>query len=423
MTEVSDRAAEVRSRRVPGVEARAGKFPGPSLIPALNAIQARLGWLPREELEELARDARRPRYEIEGLISFYPHFRTDAAAEGGAARLPRPVLLAARRRGPARRAAGALRRGRRRRAGRGVLPGPLRHRPGGRGERAPGPVERRRTRWSPAPAATASGDARRKTRDRAVAERPLPGRVRGRRALRHAARAAGRRARRRTTIVATLKDSGLRGMGGAGFPTGQKWELVRGAQPGDVEVRDLQRRRVRAGHLQGPPDPGHPAAPGAGGPAAGHGRGRRRAGLGLHPPRVRPRGARPARRDRRAARGRRHRAGRLRQRAAAGRRGVRLPRRLHPRRGDRAAGVHGGPPRRAAQQAAVPRQLRPARPPDADQLGRDLRRRAGDRAARRAVVGRAGRRRVGRAGSSSPSPGTSSGPTSTACRWAPPSAS
>ena len=56
---------------------RAGKFPGPSLIPALNAIQARRGWLPREELEELAREARRPRYEIEGLISFYPHFRTE----------------------------------------------------------------------------------------------------------------------------------------------------------------------------------------------------------------------------------------------------------------------------------------------------------------------------------------------------------
>ena len=81
MTEVTDRAAEIRSRRVPGVEARAGKFPGPSLIPALNAIQARVGWLPREELEELARDTRRPRYEIEGLISFYPHFRTSPPAK------------------------------------------------------------------------------------------------------------------------------------------------------------------------------------------------------------------------------------------------------------------------------------------------------------------------------------------------------
>ena len=63
--------------RAPGVEARAGKFPGPSLIPALNAIQERVGWLPREELVALSRDVRRPLYEIEGLVSFYPHFRAD----------------------------------------------------------------------------------------------------------------------------------------------------------------------------------------------------------------------------------------------------------------------------------------------------------------------------------------------------------
>ena len=64
--------------RVPGVEARAGKFPGPSLVPALTAIQERVGWLPREELVALANDVHRPLYEIEGLISFYPHFRTSA---------------------------------------------------------------------------------------------------------------------------------------------------------------------------------------------------------------------------------------------------------------------------------------------------------------------------------------------------------
>src|SRR5260221_9359496 len=29
-------------------------------------------------------------------------------------------------------------------------------------------------------------------------------------------------------LIAALKESGLRGMGGAGFPTGAKWELVRG---------------------------------------------------------------------------------------------------------------------------------------------------------------------------------------------------
>ncbi|HYM58766.1 MAG TPA: NAD(P)H-dependent oxidoreductase subunit E, partial [Solirubrobacteraceae bacterium] len=63
--------------RVPGTEARDGKFPGPSLIPALYAIQREHGWLPRETLTELSRELRRPLYEIEGLISFYPHFRTE----------------------------------------------------------------------------------------------------------------------------------------------------------------------------------------------------------------------------------------------------------------------------------------------------------------------------------------------------------
>ena len=62
---------------VPGVEARAGKFRGPSLIPMLMEIQGRLGWLPREELETLAREQKRPLYEIQGLVSFYPHFRTE----------------------------------------------------------------------------------------------------------------------------------------------------------------------------------------------------------------------------------------------------------------------------------------------------------------------------------------------------------
>jgi formate dehydrogenase beta subunit len=67
--------------RPPGTEARAGKFPGPSLIPVLTAIQREHGWLPREELVKLSQEARRPLYEIEGLISFYPHFRTEPPAK------------------------------------------------------------------------------------------------------------------------------------------------------------------------------------------------------------------------------------------------------------------------------------------------------------------------------------------------------
>ena len=62
---------------LPGVEARNGRFRGPSLIPMLMEIQERHGWLPREELEALSREQKRPLYEIEGLVSFYPHFRTE----------------------------------------------------------------------------------------------------------------------------------------------------------------------------------------------------------------------------------------------------------------------------------------------------------------------------------------------------------
>ena len=50
--------------RIPGTEARDGKFPGPSLMPALTALQREHGWLPREELEALSRETHRPLYEI-----------------------------------------------------------------------------------------------------------------------------------------------------------------------------------------------------------------------------------------------------------------------------------------------------------------------------------------------------------------------
>ena len=188
---VTDRAAQVAGPAGAGVEARAGKFPGPSLIPALNAIQARLGWLPREELEELARDTRRPRYEIEGLISFYPHFRTAP---------PPKVALHVCHDLPC-----FLRDGEARLA-------ELRERYGedaevelvevsclGRCDIAPAVAVNER----PAPigdadtlvAAARAGDVgigAAQRAHRAVAERPLPGRVGGRRAVHHAARAAGR---------------------------------------------------------------------------------------------------------------------------------------------------------------------------------------------------------------------------------------
>jgi formate dehydrogenase/NADH-quinone oxidoreductase subunit F len=226
MTLSPERAAGVRARWVPGVEGRAGKFPGPSLIPALNAIQARLGWLPREELEELAREVRRPRYEIEGIVSFYPHFRTSPPPKvalhvchdlscwlrGGEDRIaevkakygedtdvelvevsclgrcdvapaadvnehPAPVsdvdeLVAA--------------------------------------ARADGVAEasapRRTEPWPNDPYPAGTGVGERYTSLRALLSGELS----------------------TADVVATLSEAGLRGMGGAGFPTGKKWELVAG---------------------------------------------------------------------------------------------------------------------------------------------------------------------------------------------------
>jgi NADH:ubiquinone oxidoreductase subunit F (NADH-binding)/NADH:ubiquinone oxidoreductase subunit E len=226
MTLSPERAGQAGARWVPGVEGRAGKFPGPSLIPALNAIQARLGWLPREELEELAREARRPRYEIEGLISFYPHFRTTP---------PRKVALHVchdlscwARSGEDRIAELRDRYGEDTdvefvevsclgrcdvapAAAVNEHPGPVSGvdslvaaaRDDGVGE----PVAASRTKpWPNDPYPAGSDVAERYASLRALLRGEL----------------------RTEDIVATLSESGLRGMGGAGFPTGKKWELVAG---------------------------------------------------------------------------------------------------------------------------------------------------------------------------------------------------
>ena len=210
-------------RRVPGVEARAGKFPGPSLIPALHAIQDRVGWLPREELVTLSRDVRRPLYEIEGLISFYPHFLTEP---------PKKVVLhvchdlSCWLQGADERIAA------------------LRERYGqdaeidlaevsciGRCDAAPAaavnscPVladEADALITAARAGQTAAGRLRRYGGDAPWPNDPYaPGEQRYgvlRRLLSGDLDAA--------QIIGTLQDAGLRGLGGAGFPTGKKWELV-----------------------------------------------------------------------------------------------------------------------------------------------------------------------------------------------------
>ena len=369
---------------VPGVEARAGRFPGPSLIPKLTAIQREHGWLPREELVKLSRDERRPLYEIEGVISFYPHFRTE---------LRRKVELTV-----CQDLSCWLHGGEERLA-------ELRSRYGddvevefhevsclGRCDIAPAvavnerpaPVAEAETlveeaRSGPLPPAGARTSGERWPND------PYEPMARDYRLLR--AVLSGEPVGEQ--IVAELKESGLRGMGGAGFPTGTKWELVAKqearpkyaicnadeSEPGTFKDRQImaeQPHLVLEGMLIGM------AVTGAdkGWVFIRHEYGpeeevlreeiERLRGLGVLD------GSRP--RDRR----------------------LRLARRLHPRRGVGADRVHGGPPRRAAQQTALPRRVRAVGQADADELGRDVRPRAGDPRARLGVVeGSGGERRNG----------------------------
>ena len=220
-------------RQVPGVEARAGKFPGPSLIPALNAIQARLGWLPREELEELARTMRRPRYEIEGLISFYPHFRTTPPAKVA---INVCHDLSCWLRSADDRIAEV-----RERYGDDTEIELVEVSCLGRCDIAPALA----VNEQPAPVAdvhalvdaargaelaevTVTGRAEPWPNDPYQAGSDVSTRYASLRALLAGEMSA-------ESVVATLEDSGLRGMGGAGFPTGKKWGLVASAEPGGVK--------------------------------------------------------------------------------------------------------------------------------------------------------------------------------------------
>jgi formate dehydrogenase beta subunit len=233
---------------VPGVEARAGKFPGPSLIPALHAIQERVGWLPREELEALARDVRRPLYEIEGLISFYPHFRTKPArkvtlrachdlscwlqgADDRIAALRQrygddaevdfgevscigrcddaPAVVVNERPAPA--------------GGADALVAAARNGPGTGGPG--GAADHATTTAGPGDGTGGAG------RTAAQAQTTWPNDPYGPGQERYQAlRALLSGQISGDQVIAALQESGLRGMGGAGFPAGRKWALVAAQQ-------------------------------------------------------------------------------------------------------------------------------------------------------------------------------------------------
>ncbi len=214
-------------RRAPGAEARNGRFPGPSLIPALHAIQERRGWLPREELVALSQEAGRPLYEIQGLVSFYPHFRTEPP--------PRVSLHLCHDLSCWLREGDDGIAGLRQRydddadvevrevscLGRcDIAPAVAVDEQPAAGEDAVALVEAARADEVPAAGPTPSGRAEPWPNDPyaegqqryQVLRRVLAGDLTG------------------DEVVTALTESGLRGMGGAGFPTGRKWAMVAGQE-------------------------------------------------------------------------------------------------------------------------------------------------------------------------------------------------
>jgi NADH:ubiquinone oxidoreductase subunit F (NADH-binding)/NADH:ubiquinone oxidoreductase subunit E len=195
-----------------------------SLIHELEALQAERGHLNRDDLRELAERLSVPQYRLQELVSFYPHFRTTPAA---------PITVSV-----CRDMSCHL-------AGADGLADRLRARLTDRDdveveeasclgccERAPG------VRINGVPVRASSLDALVAViRDGGPKHEPRPHRAwktdphgdaesayEGIRMT--LAQAAPDEASER--LIAELEKAGLRGMGGAGFPTGFKWKLVRG---------------------------------------------------------------------------------------------------------------------------------------------------------------------------------------------------
>ena len=186
-------------------------------------------------------------------------------------------------------------------------------------------------------------------------------------------------------VIEIVKASGLKGRGGAGFPAGMKWKFVVKDTP-EAEIHRLQRRRERAGHVQGSPADGAQPASAVRGLPDRLPRDRREGRLHLHPRRISSRAERA-----RAAARRGLQEGIRRQERDGARMGLRhlhssRRRRVRGRRGDRAARVARRQARAAAAEAAVSGQCRALRLADRRQQRRDALQRAVDHAQRRRMV-------------------------------------
>ena len=162
------------------------------------------------------------------------------------------------------------------------------------------------------------------------------------------------------------------------FPDGHE-VAVRGQEVPEAEVHLLQRRRERAGHLQGPPADGAQPAPADRRVRDRLLRHRVVGGLHLHPRRVPPRAAPPRGRHRRGVQGRLPGQEHLRHRLQLRRLHASRRRRLRGGRGNRAHRVARRQAGAAAHQAAVSGRRRPLRLPDRGEQRRDAVQRAVDR--------------------------------------------
>ena len=201
----------------------------------------------------------------------------------------------------------------------------------------------------------------------------------------------------RKAVLDELLEANVRGRGGAGFPMGRKASFLPKPEETSKPIYlVVNADESEPGHLQGPRDHAPRPAP------LRRGRDHRR----LHD-RLEPRVHLPPRRvpdrvrgggggARGGAEGRLRRQGRPRLRLETGGRRASWRRRLHLRRGDRPARVARGQSRAAADEAAVPRHLRPLRLADADQQRRDAGDGAEDPRDGRQGLRSAGRRELGR---------------------------
>jgi NADH:ubiquinone oxidoreductase subunit F (NADH-binding) len=190
-----------------------------NLIEELYALQETAGYLKEEELRALSERVRVPLYEIEAVASFYPHFRRKppAAVHVAACR-----DLSCRLRGGTE-AIGALRERCR------SKPGVEFHEVSclGRCDSAPACAVND-VPCSPGEAAAWMEDPSRIPPDeptkspRAFASDPYPTPRDRWSTLKDLLKSKDH-----DGALARIKASGLRGLGGAGFPTGLKWELVR----------------------------------------------------------------------------------------------------------------------------------------------------------------------------------------------------